>query len=157
MGSSRIPARLLALAAVVAGVAVAALAWRHGLPASGLIGALLALAAGYALVREEAGSGPPPPPAEADSVRLDQERERRTLQAFLDQAPTPLITLQPGGQLAAVNRAARRLFRTDSVLADPDGGLLQAIAETSPLVRRTVRLASDGVPRTYALSVVAVA
>ena len=153
MGSSRLLARLAALAVVIAGVAVAALAWRHGLPASGLVAALAALAAGYVLVRADDSPAVAAPPAEADSVRLDQERERRTLQAFLDQAPTPLVTLQPGGQLVAVNRAARRLFRTDSVLADPDGALLEAIVESSPLVRRTVQLASDGLSRTYALSV----
>ena len=153
MGSSRLPARLFALAVVIIGVAVAALAWRHGLPASGLVAALSAVAAGYVLVRADDSFAASPPPVEADSVRLDQERQRRTLQAFLDQAPTPLVTWQPDGQLAAVNRAGRRLFHTDNVLPDPEGVLLQAIAETSPQARRTVRLTADGLSRTYALSV----
>lgn len=145
--------RLLALVLVALGVAVAALAWRHGLPANGVIGALTALAAGWWLVRAEPATADVSPPVEADSIRLDDERRRRTLQAFLDQAPTPLVTLEPGGQLAAVNRAARRLFRTDNVLPDGDGALLAAIGGGAAQVRRTVRLASEGVSRTYALSV----
>lgn len=153
MASSRLFARLAALAVVVAGVGLAALAWRGGLPANGLLAALAALLAGAWLVRPGEPAALPPPPAEADSVRLDQERQRRTLQAFLDQAPTPLVTLDPFGQLAAVNRAARRLFHTDSVLPDPKDVLHRAIAGTTPHGQRTVRLASDGVARTYALSV----
>ena len=153
MAFSRRLVRAGALAAVAGGAAAAAFAWKNGLPANGLVAALAAFGAGLWLVtRDDAASVPAPPP-EADSVRLDQERERRTLQAFLDQAPTPLVTLQPGGQLSAVNRAARRLFRTDSVLADPGGTLHRTILEASPDARRTVRLASGGLSRTYAISV----
>jgi two-component system, NtrC family, nitrogen regulation sensor histidine kinase NtrY len=153
MGSDRLLARLAALAIVGAGAAVASVAWRAGLPATGLLGAAAAVAAGWWLVRADAAVGAPPPPAEPDSLRLDQERARRTLQAFLDQAPTPLVALQAGDQLTAVNRAARRLFRTDDVLPDEDGALRDAIAGTSPQSRRTVRLSSDGIARTFALSV----
>jgi C4-dicarboxylate-specific signal transduction histidine kinase len=153
MGSSGVLARLAALAVVVAGVAVSALAWRAGLPANAILGALAALAAGWWLARGD----PPPlvagPPPEADSVRLDRERERRTLQAFLDQAPTPLVALQPLGQLTAVNRAARRLFHTDSIVPETYEALHEAIARTRPNERRTVRLAADGIARTYALSI----
>jgi len=153
MVSSRIVARVAALAVVAVGGALALAAWRGGLPANALVAGLAAFAAGLWLVTRDEGAIPPPPAPEGETVRLDQERERRTLQAFLDQAPTPLVTLQPGGALTAANRAARRLFRTDSVLADPGGVLHRAIVETSPEVRRTVRLASDGLSRTYALSV----
>jgi nitrogen fixation/metabolism regulation signal transduction histidine kinase len=157
MGSSGILPRLVALAVVIAGVAVAAVAWRGGLPANGLVGALAAVAAGWWLVRADGAAVIVAPPAEADSVRLDQERERRTLQAFLDQAPTPLVALQPTGQLTAVNRAARRLFHTDNVLPEVDDALHAAIARGPPHERRTVRLSADGIARTYALSVVEVA
>jgi len=150
---SRRLARLGALTTVALGVGVAALAWKNGLPANGLVAALAAFVAGLWLVARDDDARPAAAPAEPDSIRLDQERERRTLQAFLDQAPTPLVSLQPGGQLSAVNRAARRLFRTDSVLADPGGDLHRTILEASPEARRTVRLATGGLARTYAISV----
>jgi C4-dicarboxylate-specific signal transduction histidine kinase len=60
------------------------------------------------------------------------------------------VTLQAGG-LTAVNRAARRLFHTDGVLADED--LHAAVREATPEGRKTVRLTAGGLPRTYALSV----
>src|SRR6185369_4437759 len=55
--------------------------------------------------------------------------------------------------LTAVNRAARRLFRTDDMIVDAAGALGEAVAEATPETRKTVRLAAGGLPRTYALSV----
>lgn len=151
--ASRRLARLAAVAAVAAGTALALIAWRQGLPANALLAAVLAAASAIWLVLLEDRTDVAPPPVEPDTVRLDQERERRTLQAFLDQAPTPLVVLQAGA-LSAVNRAARQVFRADSVFADPGGDLHRAILEASPDARRTVRLASaDGLTRAYALSV----
>src|SRR5690349_17096860 len=130
MVSSRFLMRLAAQAVVAAGAALSMLAWQRGLPANALVAGLAALAAAAWMVTRDDRAGGPDPEPEADTIRLDQERERRTLQAFLDQAPTPLILLQPDGALSVVNRAARRLFRTDSVFADPNGALHQAILET---------------------------
>jgi nitrogen fixation/metabolism regulation signal transduction histidine kinase len=154
MASSGRLARLLVQALVFAGGALAVLAWRAGLPANALLAGVVTLALAVWLVnRALAEAAPPPPEPPPDALRLDQERERRTLQAFLDQAPTPLVTLSPEGVLSAVNRAARRLFHTDDVLPDPPPELSPAIAAASPESRRTVRLTAGGLPRTFALSV----
>jgi nitrogen fixation/metabolism regulation signal transduction histidine kinase len=154
MASSGRLARLLVQALVFAGGGLAVAAWRAGLPANALLAGVVTLALAIWLVnRALAEAAPPPPEPQPDSLRLDQERERRTLQAFLDQAPTPLVTLSPEGVLSAVNRAARRLFHTDDVLPDPPPELAAAIAAASPDGRRTVRLSAGGLPRTFALSV----
>jgi two-component system, NtrC family, nitrogen regulation sensor histidine kinase NtrY len=155
MASSGRLARLTVQALVFAGGALAVLAWRAGLPANALLAAVVALALAVWLVNRAIAeaAAPAAPPPESDAVRLDQERERRTLQAFLDQAPTPLLTLQADGVLSAVNRAGRRLFSTDGVLADAPPELADAIAAATPDGRRTVRLNAGGLPRTFALSV----
>ena len=126
---------------------------RAGLPATALLTAVTALFAAVWLInRALADAAAPPQAIEPDHFRLGQEREFRTLQLFLDQAPTPLVMLAAGGAVTAANRAARRLFRTDGpVDAAPD--LAEAIAETNPDGRRTIRLNAGGLPRTYALSV----
>ena len=158
MASRRFWAGLIAQAAVFGCGAVAILAWRADLPANALV---LSLAGAGAAVwvanrasRAEPGGGPEP---ERPAEHLDRERERRTLQAFLDQTPTPLVTWRPGAPTSAVNRAARRLFRTDDVITGPAGELITKALEDAPDTRRTVRLTSDGVARTYALSVADVA
>ena len=154
MGSRRLWAGLLAQAAVFACGAVAILAWRASLPANALLLAVIGAAAAFwvaARAKRSAAAGPTEPVPAAE--HLDRERARRTLQAYLDQAPTPLVTWRPGGPTSAVNRAARRLFRTDDVLSGPAGDLVTAALGGSPEARRTVRLTSDGVARTYALSV----
>lgn len=151
----RRPARLAVQALVFAGGALAAIAWRAGLPANALLAAVIGLALAVWLVNRAIAEATAPIEATPapDTLRLDQERERRTLQAFLDQAPTPLVTLDPAGVLSAVNRAARRLFQTDGVLAEPSAKLAEAMAAASPDTRRTVRLNSGGLPRTFALSI----
>lgn len=154
MVSRRRLARVAALVGVAVGGGLAVLAFRAELPANALLASIAAFAAGLWLVTRDEPAPAPAPPAEGDAVRLDQERARRTLQAYLDQTPTPLVLAPLVGPLTAVNRAARRLFHTDGVLPDPSPELAEAIATASPETRRTVRLASgDGPPRTYALSV----
>lgn len=154
MVSRRRLTRIAALLGVAAAGGLAVLALRAVLPANALLASLAAIAAGLWLVTRDEPAPAPAPPAEGDAVRLDQERERRTLQAYLDQTPTPLVLAPLVGPLTAVNRAARRLFHTDGVLPDPSPELAEAIATASPETRGTVRLASgDGPPRTYALSV----
>jgi two-component system, NtrC family, nitrogen regulation sensor histidine kinase NtrY len=154
MGSRRLWTSIGAQFAVVLCGALAILAWRARLPANGLV---LALAAGgfaaWLAVRAAASGDERRPEPEAPAEHLDRERARRTLQAFLDQAPTPLVSWRPGGPTSAVNRAARRLFRTDDVLTGEAGELVTAALRDAPDVRRTVRLASDGVARTYAISI----
>jgi two-component system nitrogen regulation sensor histidine kinase NtrY len=153
MVSKRLIAGLAAQATVFAGGVLSLAAWRAGLPANALLAAVVALGAGAWMLTRDAGlGGPAAATPEPDTVRLDEERARRTLQAFLDQAPTPLVTLQPDGTLTAVNRAARRLFRTDGMIVDARA-LGEAVADATPETRKTVRLAAGGLPRTYALSV----
>lgn len=154
MGSRRFWIGLIAQAVVFGCGAVAILAWRATLPANALLFAITGAAAALWLAGRTAGPDPtdkpePEPPAD----NLERERARRTLQAFLDQAPTPLVTWRRGEAANAVNRAARRLFRTDDVLTGPASELVAAALEGSADARRTVRLTADGVARTYAISV----
>jgi nitrogen fixation/metabolism regulation signal transduction histidine kinase len=129
-------------------------AWRAGLPANALLAGVVALAgAAWSVAHLYAPADEAPELTEADVERLDQERERRTLQAFLDQAPTPLVLLRPDGALAAVNRAARRLFRTDTAVADPAGALHAAVEAATPAERGKVRLELDGQARTFVVTV----
>jgi signal transduction histidine kinase len=154
MASRAFAARLVGQILAIGGAVLAYAAWRAGLPANALLcGLVAATAAAWSLHQAGLEAAVASPAAEPAGPHLEEERRRRTLQAFLDQAPTPLLTLQADRPLTAVNRAARRLFRTDGVLADPTGELRHAILETSPDTRRSVRLETAGAPRTYALSV----
>ncbi|MGZ6040017.1 MAG: sensor histidine kinase [Phenylobacterium sp.] len=154
MGSRRFWIGLLAQAAVFSCGAVAILAWRATLPANARLVAVVGAAAAIWLAGRVAGpdaAGRPEP--EPTTENLDRERARHTLQAFLDQAPTPLVSKRPGAPATAVNRAARRLFRTDDVLTGPAAELVAAALDGSAEARRTVRLTADGVGKTYAISV----
>jgi nitrogen fixation/metabolism regulation signal transduction histidine kinase len=154
MGSRRFWIGLFAQACVFGCGAVAILAWRATLPANALLFALIGAAAAIWLAGRAAGPvtiGQAEP--EAPAEHLDRERARRTLQAFLDQAPTPLVTWREGEPANAVNRAARRLFRTDDVMTGPAAELVAAALAGPADTRRTVRLNADGVARTYAISV----
>jgi two-component system nitrogen regulation sensor histidine kinase NtrY len=154
MASSRLIGRLAAQAVVGAGAALAVVAWRAGLPANALLASVVAVAAAVWTAAQPRAADPAEAAAPpADAQRLDQERERRTLQAYLDQAPTPLVTLKPTGSLTAVNRAARRLFRTDAAVAEASGALHAAVQAATPAARGRVRLGAEGALRTYALSV----
>ena len=154
MASRRWLVRAAAQTLVFAGGALAVVAARAGLPANTLLAAVVALGLAVWLVNraiaEEAARAPSP---ELTPARLEQERERRMLQTFLDQAPTPLVTSAPDGTLTAVNRAARRLFLTDGPVHEASPDLAEAIAAATPEGRRTVRLNAGGLPRTFALSV----
>jgi nitrogen fixation/metabolism regulation signal transduction histidine kinase len=154
MGSRRFWIGLFAQACVFGCGAVAILAWRATLPANALLFALIGAAAAIWLAGrvggpDNTGQAEPEAPAE----HLDRERARRTLQAFLDQAPTPLVTWRAGEPANAVNRAARRLFRTDDVMTGPAAEMVAAALAGPADTRRTVRLSADGVARTYAISV----
>lgn len=158
MASSRWLPLAFAQALVAAGVLIAYAAARHDLPANALLAGLVAgLAGAWIIARLSTAERSAPGPTAEAAQRLDDERQRRTLQAFLDQAPTPLVALRPGGALVAVNRAARRLFRTDAAVADREGALYRAIEAATPARRSRVRLTAQGVVRTYALAVAEVA
>ena len=154
MGSRRFWIGLFAQAVVFGCGAVAILAWRATLPANALLFAIAGATAATWLAGRIGGPDPGgQPEPEAPAENLDRERARRTLQAFLDQAPTPLVTWRRGEPANAVNRAARRLFRTDDVLTGPAAELVAAALEGPADTRRTVRLTEAGVARTYAISV----
>ena len=154
MASRAFAARLVAQVLALGGALLAYAAWRGDLPANAILCGLVAAGAvAWSLSEAASATSTQAPAAEPAPPHLEEERRRRTLQAFLDQAPTPLLTLQADRPLTAVNRAARRLFRTDDVLTDPDGELRRAILDTAPERRRSVRLDSASGPRTYALSV----
>lgn len=154
MGSRRLWISLGAQLAAFFFAALAILAWRAGLPANSLVLGLASACAGVWVAVRAAGSARESrPEPEAPAENLERERARRTLQAFLDQAPTPLVSWRPAGPTRAENRAARRLFRTDDVMTGDAGELVTAALQAAPDVRRTVRLTSDGVARTYAISI----
>lgn len=86
------------------------------------------------------------------SAVLAREREARTLAAFLDQAPVPLLTFDAAGKLSALNLAARQFFNTDDLIAAPAAPLLEAVRAATPGQRQAVTLEVDGAPRAYALT-----
>ena len=87
------------------------------------------------------------------SALLGREREARSLAAFLDHAPVPLLTLRAPRTLSALNLAARRFFGTDDLVAAPPEVLLGAALGARPGERRTLSLDTEGSPRAYALTV----
>ncbi|HEY3951087.1 sensor histidine kinase [Phenylobacterium sp.] len=154
MGSKRFWTGVIAQLLVFACGSLAIEAWRRGLPANAVL--LVLVATGLVLwtatrgARRGAEARVEPWPA-IDHV--ERERARRTLQAFLDQAPAPLVSWRAGEPAHAVNRAARRLFRTDDVITGPAAeAVIQALC-APPETRRTVRLTEAGIARTYAIAV----
>ncbi len=146
MASERLVAGLRTI--VVAGAGAAA-AWsaHDGLYANTALALLVAVwTGGVGVFAAHAPVLPPPPPPPAP----DQD-ERRRLLAYLDLSPAPLI-VNEGGVLTAVNRAARRLFLTDAVVADAPPMLLEAMVHTPPGRTATVTLDDAGSPRTFALA-----
>jgi signal transduction histidine kinase len=73
--------------------------------------------------------------------------QRDRLFAMVEQSPAPLIVLDPAGRLDAVNRAARRLFRTDGRIIDPPKDLLATLTGTK--APGVLRLALDQSERSY--------
>lgn len=87
------------------------------------------------------------------SALLQREGEARTLTAFLDHAPVPLLAMRARGALSAINLPARRAFGTDDVIIDPPVALVHHILGLEPGVRQSLSLDFSGQPRTYALTV----
>ncbi|MHB8528360.1 MAG: sensor histidine kinase [Caulobacteraceae bacterium] len=143
-------ARQAALFACGAGVLVLGSAHLYANAALALMAAIWIGAEG--VWREVPDEGSAPRPALApDLAGIDGER--RTLRAFLDQTPAPLVSLGPGGALRAVNRAARSLFHTDDRVVDAPDALLTAIRQAVPGERTVARLPMPQGPRAFALSV----
>lgn len=83
---------------------------------------------------------------------LARERQAKTLTAYLDHAPVPLLATRARGGVEAINLAARRMFATDDVLADPPEALTAAMLGLEPGVRQSLTLEITGSPRAYALT-----
>ncbi len=149
MGSERVIRAAAAQGGVLLAGAAAAAAASHGLYASALTAALagLWLAAagveGASSPRVRIGRGGPDAPAMATPL----------LRALLNEAPAPLLLLERGGTVRAVNRAARALFATDDRLMNPPPRLVRAMREDAAGGRRRLALAGAAGPRRlYALS-----
>ena len=130
----------------------AMLAWVNALYANMLL-ALLLIAWTAALVlvsvrRQERAPSAPVRPLPGEEVA----REHRRLTAYLNLSPAPLVTLEDGVRLRAVNRAARRLFGADDIVPDPPSILTDAIAATEPGRSVTVRFGEPDAVRAYALA-----
>lgn len=140
--------------------ATAATGWTRGLYATAVLAVVVAAWVGAAQLlaarRRHAPRAAVPAPAGDDA------RARQRLAVYLDLSPAPLVALDAGDRLRAVNRAARRLFGADDMLRDPPPALVAAIAATVPgrtarvqigtaqglhrFAILTVDLATDGVP-----------
>jgi signal transduction histidine kinase len=129
-------------------------AWNAGYYASFALCCLLTVWAAAALLTGRRGEGE----RESASDRrwaaalLEREREARSLAAFLDHAPVPLLAMRSRGGLSALNLAARRFFGTDDLVADAPEPLLSAALGARPGERRTLTLETEGSPRAYALT-----
>lgn len=147
-GRAIVPIVLFA-AGLGAGLAV----WA-GLWACLLLCVLAALGLGaWQVSRKAADRIVQPAPIGPEGEAVSQERRLRTLEALVDQTPAPLLMLEANTPLVAVNRAARRLFRTDRAILDPDPELLRGIAMANLQERRTVQFAVEDQERVFALSV----
>lgn len=126
----------------------AALALQRGLYASFVVSVLIALWAAALIqqaVARRAAPPPPPPAPPADSAA------RRRLDLYLDLSPAPLVSLDAAGRLRAINRAARRLFGGDDLVAHPPPALAAAILATAPGRPGSVRIDPGGGTRAFAL------
>ena len=149
MASERVARAAAAQAAVLLTGGAAAWAASAGLYASALTAALAG--AWLAAVQVEAARGA--------RVRLGRGQaqtaplETPLLRALLNEAPAPLLLLEPGGAVRAVNRAARVLFGVEDRLVRPPPALLRALREEPAGGRRRLALAGDGgPPRLYTLN-----
>lgn len=131
MGFERVAAPIGARLAMFGCGGAAVHAAQSGYP--GLFAASLLLAAAM-LGRAELRRTPPRHPDDT-SAPDPQASERATLRATLDQAPTPMLAIDDGGRVHALNRAARQLFRTDDVVADPPPALQAAGSESRLRIR----------------------
>ncbi len=118
MGSRGTFATLLSQVLLFGCGAAAVSAWSGGFYACLVLVLLLGLwLATLALLH----AMPPRPLPEVKEVRADSGADRAVLRAVLEQAPTPLLTIEGSGRVRALNRAARTLFAIEDILIDvPD-------------------------------------
>jgi two-component system nitrogen regulation sensor histidine kinase NtrY len=147
MGSSRARPIAHALLLALAG-AIVALAIVHGLLATALLAALVAI---WIAVLDLVDRGQPVPVSAPPPPALPDEAERRRLTAYLDLSPAPLVALDDG-RLRVVNRAARRLLGASDLVPAPPPALLAALADTRPGRTTTIELDEAGDPRSFALA-----
>jgi signal transduction histidine kinase len=153
MGSERAFGLSLRFAVVFAAGAGASAAWQAGYPATLAICALAGLwLAADAALRGGRPTGDGADEAALTSAVLLREREARTLAAYLDHAPVPLLAVEEDA-LTALNLAARRFFGVDARLPKPPAALVAAVEAAVPGERVTVVLEVEGAPRAYALTI----
>ena len=153
--ASNVPAVARRLLTALAAVVGAQAAWSAGYYASFALCCLLLLWAGGWLLagRRLVGEGESVSDRRWADALLQREREARSLAAFLDHAPVPLLALRSRGTLSALNLSARRFFATDDVVTDPPAPLLNTVLGAAPGERRTLTLETDGLQRAYALTI----
>ena len=101
-----------AAALILAAAAFAAFA--RGMPATGLAAAIAALFAAAQVLERRAAVR-----VQAGGDGLSRQVDRQRLLALLDMTPAPLVLREGAGRFVAVNRAARELFGTSDVIAEP--------------------------------------
>ncbi|CAL4869779.1 hypothetical protein MMA231_04071 (plasmid) [Asticcacaulis sp. MM231] len=87
-----------------------------------------------------------PDPPVLNVVRHDRTEP---LTVLIDQVPLPLLRFSAAEGLQAVNRAARSLFRTDDLIADPPQSLIASVTRTDPGMPGSLTLFG----RTYAVGI----
>jgi len=130
-------------------------ALHKGLYGTAIVAATGALLGAVAILSAARRPRPPAPADPAGTELGSLHAERRRLATLLDQSPTPLLTYDGQASLQAVNRAARRLFRTDDFVVPAPAGLVEAISGAKVGVAHRVELNSgpEGEERAFALSV----
>ncbi|HYI39045.1 MAG TPA: ATP-binding protein [Allosphingosinicella sp.] len=138
--------RLIAAAALFGcGIAVSTAAV-HGLlgaaTLSGLVAAAIAVAIASRPANSVAGFSVPADPLPPD--------DRDRLHALVDQSPSPLVVYNEAGRLDAVNRSARRMFKTDGRILEPPPELVEIIRGMRP--PGVIRFAVAGSDRAFAVT-----
>ena len=81
---------------------------------------------------------------------MKESAEARYLSAILDDSPSALLTIDPGGRVELLNKAARQLFTLQPLSSAGDfdalGPEIAAAIKLPPGTRKITRLMLDGVP-----------
>lgn len=126
----------------------AALTGNHGLYATALLAALVAVW----IVAFDSGDQTVPVAAQPPLPAAVEDREtRQRLTAYLDLSPAPLVALDDG-RLRVVNRAARQLLGASDLVAEPPAVLVAALLNTRPGRTATIELEDVSGARSFALA-----